>query len=170
MLCDRQFQYTLVLLYICVKTHNVHRNKKCSVFHICLFSERYDFCDFDVGFSSVSTNFVKHRTRLYWIIKRKPNIHVLTRGWVMQFPTMLQGLVSHFCAEGRGWVMCFLSTTFPNAPLPPPPILFDQSLRNRSSVEQSLDFIENLNEKDSIPYRCQQFATALLFENAEDQD
>ena len=64
MRCDRQFQYTLVLLYICVKTHNVHRNKKCSVFHICLFSERYDFCDFDIGCSSVSTNFVKHRTRL----------------------------------------------------------------------------------------------------------
>ena len=57
MLCDRQFQYTLVLLYICVKTHNVHRNKKYAVFHICLFSERYDFCDFDVGCSSVSTNF-----------------------------------------------------------------------------------------------------------------
>ena len=64
MLCDGQFQYTLVLLYICVKTHNVHRNKKCSVFHICLFSERYDFCYFDIGFSRVSTNFVKHRTRL----------------------------------------------------------------------------------------------------------
>ena len=41
MLCDRQFQYTLVLRYICVKTHNIHRNKKCSVFRICLFSERY---------------------------------------------------------------------------------------------------------------------------------
>ena len=64
MLCDRQFQYTLVLLYICVKTYKVHRNKKCSIFHICLFSERYDFCDFDVGCSSVSTNFVKHRTKL----------------------------------------------------------------------------------------------------------
>ena len=60
MLCDRQFQHTLVLLYICVKTHNIHRNKKCSVFHICLFSERYDFCDFDIGCGSVSTNFVKH--------------------------------------------------------------------------------------------------------------
>ena len=57
MLCDRQFQYTLVLRYICVKTHNVHRNKKCSVFHICLFSERYDICDFDIGCSSVSANF-----------------------------------------------------------------------------------------------------------------
>ena len=64
MRCDRQFQYTLVFLYICVKTHNVHRNKKCAVFHICLFSERYDFCEFDIGCSTVSTNFVKHRTRL----------------------------------------------------------------------------------------------------------
>ena len=69
MLCGKQFQYTLVLRYICVKTHNVYWNKKCSVFHICLFSERYDFCDFDIGCSSVSTNFVKHRTMLYWIIK-----------------------------------------------------------------------------------------------------
>ena len=80
MLCDRQFQYTLVLLYICVKTHNVHRNKKCSVFHICLFSERCDFYDLDIGCSSVSTNFVNHRRRFHWIIKRKPNIHVLTKG------------------------------------------------------------------------------------------
>ena len=121
MLWDRQFQYTLVLLYICVKTHNVHRNKKRSVFHICLFIERYDFCDFDIGCSSVSTNFVKHRTRFYWIIKRKPNIHVLARGWVMQFLTLLQGWVSHFCAKGRGWVMRFLSTTFPFAPAHPSP-------------------------------------------------
>ena len=59
MLCDRPFQYTLVLPYVCVKTPNVHRNKKCSGFHVCLFSERYDFCDFDIGCSSsVSTNFV----------------------------------------------------------------------------------------------------------------
>ena len=121
MLCDRQFQYTLVLLYICVKTHNVHRNKKCSVFQICLFSERFDFCDCDIGCSCVSTNFVKHRTRFYWILKRKPNIHVSTRGWVMEFPTLLQGWVSHFCAEGRGWAICFLSTTFPNAPAHPTP-------------------------------------------------
>ena len=62
------------LRYICVKTHNVHRNKKCSVFHIYLFSERYDFCDFDIGCSSVSTNFVKHRTRFYWIIKETKHL------------------------------------------------------------------------------------------------
>ena len=59
MLYDRQFQYTLVLLYICVKTHNVHRNKKCSVFHICLFSERYDFCDFDISCRRISTGGVR---------------------------------------------------------------------------------------------------------------
>ena len=47
----------------------------------------------------------------------------------MEFPTLLQGWVSHFCTEGSGWAMRFLSTTFPNAPAhPPPPILFDQSL------------------------------------------
>ena len=80
MLCDRQFQHTLVLRYICVKTHNVHRNKKCSVFHICLFKERYDFCDFDTGCSNVLTNFVKQRTRFYYNIKRKPNIHVFILG------------------------------------------------------------------------------------------
>ena len=74
--CDRQFQYTLVFLYICVKTHNVHRNKKCSVFHICLFCERYDFCDFDIGCSGVSTNFVEHRSRfghpLFFSVYRRP--------------------------------------------------------------------------------------------------
>ena len=127
MLCDRQFQYTLVLLYICVKTHNVHRNKKCSVFHICLFNERYDFCDFHIGCSSVPTNFVKHRTRFYWIIKRKPNIHVLTRGWVMQLPTpcFRGGSVILGRRKGLGHVFfinhnskCSSPPTHP--PLPPP--------------------------------------------------
>ena len=43
----------------------------------------------------------------------------------MQFPTLLWGWVSHFCVEGRGWVMCFLSTTFQNAPAhSPPPYTF----------------------------------------------
>ena len=42
----------------------------------------------------------------------------------MQFPTLLLGWVSHFCAEGWGWVMCFLSTIFPNAPAHPPPPLY----------------------------------------------
>ena len=31
MLCDRQFHNTLVLPHSCLKIHNVHRNKKCSV-------------------------------------------------------------------------------------------------------------------------------------------
>ena len=123
---------------------NVHRNKKCSVFHICLFNERYDFCDFDIGCSSVSTNFVKHRTRFYWIIKRKPNIHVLTRGWVMQLPTpCFRGGSVIFVPKGGGST-CFLSTTFPNAPAPlptpppPTPILFDQSLNTMSRKKTQL--------------------------------
>ena len=125
MLCDRKFQYTLVLLYICVKTHNVHRNKKCSVFHICLFSERYDFCDFDIGCSSVTTNFVKHRTRLYWIVKRKPNINVLSRGWVMQFPTSALGVGQSFLClrEGVGRVF-FINHISKCSGHPPPPLYF----------------------------------------------
>ena len=154
MLCDRQFQYTLGLLYICVETHKVHRNNKCSVFHICLFGERYDFCDLDIVCSSESTNFVKHRRRFYWIIKRKPNIYVLTRGWVMQFPTLLQVWVSHFCAEGRGWATCYLSITFPNAPAhPSPPLLFDQSLRRESTFCQLKYTILSKGYKESQFYR-----------------
>ena len=56
------------------------KNKKCPVFHICLFNERYDFCDFDIGCSNVSTNSVIDRARLHWSIKRKPKIHVLILG------------------------------------------------------------------------------------------
>ena len=43
--------------------------------------------------------------------------------------TLLYEWVSQFCAERRGWVMCFLSDTFPNAPAqtPPPPIYFLQT-------------------------------------------
>ena len=45
--------------------------------------------------------------------------------------------VSHFCAEERGWVMFFLSTTFPNAPAHPlPPILFNQSLMSLKDHEE----------------------------------
>ena len=120
MLCDRQFQYTLVLRYICVKTHNVHRNKKCSVFHICLFNERYDFCNFDIGCSNVSTNFVMQRTRLYWIIKRKPKIHFLILdGGSCNFQPCFRGGSLTFAPKGGGWAICFLSTTFPNAPAHP---------------------------------------------------
>jgi len=33
--------------------------------------------------------------------------------------------------QWKGWVMCFLTTTFSNAlPPSPPPVLFDQSLTN----------------------------------------
>ena len=125
MLCDRQFQYTLVLLYICVKTHNVHRNKKCSVFHICLFSERYDFCDFDIGCSSVSTNFVKHRTRFYWVIKRKQNIHVLTWGWSCNFQPCFRGGLVIFVPKGGGGSCVFHQPHLQMLrPTPPPPNTF----------------------------------------------
>ena len=126
MLCDRQFQYTLVLRYICVKNDNVHRKKKCSVFHICLFSERHDFCDFDIGCSRVSTNFVKHRTRFHWIIKRKPNIHVLTRGWV-KISNLALGVGQSFLCRREGVGLAFYINHISKCS-GPPPILFDQSL------------------------------------------
>ena len=104
-----------------------------------------------------------HRTRFYWIIKRKPNIHVLTGGWVMEFPTLLQGWVSHFCAEGRGWAMCFLSTTFPNAPAHPSPILFDQSLKMTCQknffalvVLEFDDSVTQMRNNITQPLPCQQ--------------
>ena len=123
MLCDRQFQYTLVLLYICVKTHNVHRNKECWVFHICLFSEMYDFCDFDIGCSSISTNFVKHRTRFYWIFKRKPNIHVLGGGSCNFQPCFRGGSVI-FVPKGGGGSCVFYQPHFQMLRPPPPPPCF----------------------------------------------
>ena len=53
----------LVLWYICVKTCDVHRNKKCPFFHLCVFNKIYkvggifkvDFCIFDIGCSNVTT-------------------------------------------------------------------------------------------------------------------
>ena len=93
---------TLVLRHICVKTLNVHRSKKCSVFHICLFNERYDFCDFDIGCSNVSRNFVMHRTRFYWIIKRKPKIHVLILVPCNFQPWCMGGSVIFVPEEGAG--------------------------------------------------------------------
>ena len=126
-LCDRQFQYTLILLYICVKTHDVHRNKKCSAFHIFLFCERYDFCDFDIGCNSELTNFVKRRTRFYWIIKRKPNIHVLNGGGSCNFKPCFRGGSVIFVPKGRGGPCIFYQPHFqmlrPNSP-PPPPLYF----------------------------------------------
>ena len=81
-----KFSYALQIILmplfcgILVSRLNVHRDKKCLVFHICLFNERCDFCDFDVGCSNVSRNFVMQRTRVYWIIKKKPKIGVLIQG------------------------------------------------------------------------------------------
>ena len=63
----------------------------------------------------------------------------------MQFPTFLWGWVSHFCVEGRRWVMCFLSTTFPNAPAhPPPPLYFLTSPFTPLEKYQYYDFLNFL--------------------------
>ena len=64
-----QGKVVVVEIFICFVTDNFNipsfcgifvsrlvtsiRNKKCSVFHICLFNERYDFCDFDTGCLSI---------------------------------------------------------------------------------------------------------------------
>ena len=106
--------------------------------HICLFSERYDFCDF-IGCSSVSTNFVKHRTRFYSIIKRKPNIHVLIkRGGSCSFQPCFRGGSVIFVPKGGGGPCVFHQPHFqmlrPTAPPPPPSILFDQSLMVRQKT------------------------------------
>ena len=53
----------LVLWYICVKTCDVHQNKKCLFFHSVFSIEfmksvvslRNDFCIFDIGCCNVST-------------------------------------------------------------------------------------------------------------------
>ena len=65
----------------------------------------------------------------------------------MQFPTLLQGWVSHFCAEGRGWVMCFLSTTFPNASAHPAPLYFLTSpLPRRNFYRLGLGYVSRTIE------------------------
>ena len=103
--------------YVCAKTHNVYRNKKCWVFHICLFNERYDFCDFDNGYRNVSIILsCTEQARVYWIIKRKPKIHVLILGVFHVISNLALGVGQSFlCSrQGVGHVF-FLSTTFPNA-------------------------------------------------------
>ena len=105
--------------------------------------------------ASVSTNFVKHRTRFYWIIKRKPNIHVLTRGWVMPFPTLLQGWVSHFCAEGRGWVICFYQPHFQMLRPTPSPLYFLTSplqvdLNGFPSERSESKTMDNIKPRDKL--------------------
>ena len=135
MLCDKISIYPGFAVHLCQDSHlNVHWNKKCSVFHICLFSERYDFCDFDIGCSSVSTNFVKHRTRFYWIIKRNRNIRVLTRGCrSCNFQPCFRGGSVIFVPKGVGGSCVFYQPHFQmlRPTPPPPPIHFDPSLISR---------------------------------------
>ena len=97
---------------------------------------------YDFGCSSVSTNFVKHSTRFHWIIKRKPKIHVLTRGWVMQFPNLALGVGQSFLCRregvGHAFFINHISKCSGPPPLPPPPILFDQSLTCMTEISYFL--------------------------------
>ena len=50
--------------------------------------------------------------------------------------------------------MCFLSTTFPNAPASPPPILFDQSLTHVHSWTPNHGFSRSRQHVDDEPCVC----------------
>ena len=101
--------------------------------------------------ASVSTNFVKHRTRFYWIIKRKPKIHVLTRGGSCNFQPCFRGGSVIFVPKGGVRSCVFYQPHFQMLrPTPsPPPILFDQSLRA---------FFPQGQSKPSVTMRCPYWA------------
>ena len=137
---------TFVLRYNCVKTCNAHCNKHCSVYHLCLFKERYDFCDFDNGCTNVSRNFVKHRTRFYWVIKRNPNIHVwILGGGSCNFQPYFRGASVVFVPKGWGGPCAFYQPLFQMlrrnpapAPTPPaPPTLYFLTSSLYSSCKKS---------------------------------
>ena len=129
MLCDRQFQYTLVLLYICVKTYNVHGNKKYSVFHIFLFGERYDFvililvvAVYQQIFSSTEQGFIGllsgNQTSMFYL-----------GGGSCNFQPCFRGGSVIFVPKGGGGSCVFYQPHFQMLRhTPHPPILFDQSL------------------------------------------
>ena len=101
-------------------SYNVHRNKKFSVFHICLFSERYDFCDFDIGCSSVSTNFVKHRTRFYCNYSEETKHPCINKGVGHGIFNLALGVDLSFLSrrEGLGH-LSFIKHISKCSPLPP---------------------------------------------------
>ena len=79
------------------------RNKKCSVFHICLFNERYDFCDFDNGYRNVSIILsCTEQARVYWIIERKPKFHVLILGVFHVISNLALGVGQSFLCSRQG--------------------------------------------------------------------
>ena len=108
------------------------RTRNIRLFYICLFNERYDVCDFDIGCSNVARNFVMHRTRFYWIIKRKPKIPVLLLGGgSCNFQPCFRGGSVIFVPKGGGGPCVFYQPH--SEMLRPPSILFDQSLKERIS-------------------------------------
>ena len=127
MLCDRQFQYTLVLLYICVKTYNVHGNKKYSVFHIFLFGERYDFvililvaAVYQQIFSSTEQGFIGllsgNQTSMFYLGGGSCNFQPCFRGGSVIF--VPKGGVGHV------FFINHISKCSGPTPPPPPPLYF----------------------------------------------
>ena len=73
-------------------------------------------------------DFVTHRARFYWVIKRKPNIHVLMLGGgPCNFQTCFRGGSVIFVPKGRGGLCVFYQPHFqilhPHPPLPPPTLI-----------------------------------------------
>ena len=124
MLCDRQFQYTLVLRYICVKTRNVHPKQEMFGFSHLSFQWKVWFLWFWYWLFINWTNYVKHRTwRFYRIIKRKPNIHVLMLGsGSCNFQPCFRGGLVIFVPKGGGRPCVFFYR--PHFQMPPPPPLY----------------------------------------------
>ena len=126
--------YPRFAVYLCQDSYlNVHWNKKCSVFHIHLFSERYDFRDFDIGCSSV------------------PNIHVLTRGLNQGVGHAISNLAlgmgqSFLCRrEGVGYVFFINYISKCSGPPPPPPLYFLTSPLTFKNYPEMVDrWLENL--------------------------
>ena len=98
-------------------------------FFTFVFSLKGMICDFDIGCSNVSRDFVMHRTRFCWIIKRKPKIHVLILGGgSCTFQSCFRAGSVIFVPKGGGGPCVFYQPHF-KCSGPPPPILFDKSLK-----------------------------------------
>ena len=124
MLSDRQFQYTLVLMYICVKTHNVHRTRNVRFFTF-VFSVKGMIAVILILVVAVYQQILSSTEQGFIGLLRG---NQTSRRWVMQFPTLLSGWVSHFCTKGRGGPCVFYQPHFQMLRAHPAPILFDQSL------------------------------------------
>ena len=85
-----------------------------------VFSMRGMICDFDVGCSNVSRNFVMHRTRFYWIIRRKPKIPVLLLGVSHVISNLALGVGQLFLCRKEGVGHVFFINHISKCSGPPP--------------------------------------------------